>query len=564
MGKRIEKSWLPGALAALVLAVASQAGAVTCTTGTVNTPSGPYCGIVSQASGGSVSANAFLGIRYARQPGRWQVAQAATPSTSTYSAVQYGNICPQPAPPSPVPGCTKAPSPPQSEDCLFLNLWVPEGTAPDARLPVKVFIHGGAFILGSGTSPLYDGTGLAGTDKVIVVDFNYRLGSLGFLALDGITNSTNNNFGFRDQILALQWVQTNIASFGGDPGNVTLWGESAGAMSVGLHALSSTQSAGLFQAGVMESNPLGIPYKTIDQAKKVGQRFAHQLGCRNTKRRADCLRGKSPSELIAAEQGAHLTSWLFGPQWLLVWTPALDQTSWPHPLFRGEPIDGSPTVPLLFGTNQDEGTLFVQGILQAVKTIPSWKYDVILADVFGSNAFKIKSPRYKCASEKDCTQALANVLTDYDFSCANRYLGVKTSQTASTPAVYAYFFSQVSSFNFWPGVPACKGKVCHGDELPYVFNTPSAVCQEDSFNDSELGLAKDMGGYWTSFDKDHPPVSSSGPWSVFGSTQSYMSLKVSPENVTDPLRTVANCDLWDKIGYEPSKAWSRALARAVK
>ena len=270
--------WLPSLLVTLVLAAAPQAKAQTCTTATINTPSGPYCGFVSKASRESVSANAFLGIRYARQPGRWQVAQPADPLTSTYPAVRQGNVCPQ-AKREPIRGCTKTPPPPASEDCLFLNLWVPMNTASNAKLPVKVFIHGGGFVGGTGSSPLYDGTWLAATQKVIVVTFNYRLGALGFLAMDGITDSINNNFGFRDQILALQWVKNNVASFGGDPENVTLWGESAGAISVGLHALSSTQSAGLFQAAVTESNALGLPYKTYDQAKEVGKVFADALLC---------------------------------------------------------------------------------------------------------------------------------------------------------------------------------------------------------------------------------------------------------------------------------------------
>lgn len=220
---------------------------------------------------------------------------------------------------------------------------------------------------------------------------------------------------------------------------------------------------------------------------------------------------------------------------------------------------------MLFGTNQDEGILFVQGILQALKasTLSKTVYQyAILPDLFHGHGAAIQSyPRYQCAGD-DCTQAFTNVITDYNFSCSNRYFGIKNARNAGAPSLYAYLFSQVTTFNFWPGVPACNGKVCHGDELPYVFNTPSAVCREDAFNASELGLAKDMSGYWASFDKDHQPYSSGGPWSS-GSLQNYMSLKVHPQNVTDPLRAVANCGLWDGIGYEPATVWSRALARSA-
>jgi carboxylesterase type B len=552
--------WLPSLLVALLLAAASQAQAQTCTTATINTPSGPYCGIVSKASGGSVSANAFLGIRYARQPGRWQVAQPADPFISTYPAVRYGNVCPQAALGG---GRTQSSSLSASEDCLFLNLWAPMNTVVNAKLPVKVFIHGGAFIEGAGSSPLYDGTGLAATQKVIIVTFNYRLGALGFLALDGITDSTNNNFGFRDQILALQWVKKNAASFGGDPENVTLWGESAGAMSVGLHALSSTQSASLFQAAVMESNPLGLPYKTYDQAEAAGKTFADVLLCfEHPQKRAECLRNKSVDEILKAEESKWLSSPLFfrGDQWSLVWTPAIDQGNWSNPLFLGQPLDGTLNVPMLFGTNRDEGILFVAALMKSEgwEHIDWFRYYGVLSETLGrTNAGRIQAhPGYKCATFDHCEYALVDVFTDFLFSCPNRYLGMKTAQ----PKLWAYLFTQVSSFNLWPNVRACKDEVCHGDELPYVFNTPSAACSGCSFEPSELGLSKAMGDYWASFDKSHAPAGTGGPWSVFGASKSYLQLQVSPKNVIDPLGTAANCAFWDEIGYE-SDPWNRALAR---
>lgn len=551
---------------ALALAAATPAKAQSCTTATVNTPAGPICGIASQGAGGT-SASAFLGIRYAPQPGRWQVAQAAQPFTSTYSAVQFRNLCPQPAAAS-VPGCTRTAPPPQSEDCLFLNLWAPKGTTANAKLPVKVFIHGGAFIEGTGGSPLYDGTYLAATSKVIVVTLNYRLGSLGFLALEGITDSTHNNFGFRDQILALDWVNTNIPAFGGDPQNVTLWGESAGAMSVGLHALSSTQSAGLFQAALMESNPLALPYKSIAEAKTVGAQFANDAGCTGSNDKiVSCLRNKSVADLITAELQGDLTQGLSPLEGLMAWTPALDNGNWGDPLFLGQPLHGALAVPMMLGTNQDEGTLFIALMKQAQgwPSIPGYLYPLVLGKLFDS-ATTQQIPnysRYACApAALDCSQQLSNVFTDYVFSCPNRYLAVKTARTATAPNLYAYSFTQVSSFNFWSGVADCNGKVCHGDELPYVFNTPSAVCKEDKFTTAEQGLSKSMGGYWTSFDKNHAPAGNV-PWSPFGSAKNTLQLAVNPKNTIDPFRALANCDFWDSVGYEGSTAWSRILARTA-
>lgn len=549
---------------ALLLAAATPAKAQSCTTATVNTPAGPICGTVSQGAG-STSANAFLGIRYAPHPGRWQVAQKAQPFTSTYQATQYGNICPQAAAPAPVANCTKTAPPAQSEDCLFLNVWVPTGTSANAKLPVKVFIHGGAFIEGAGSSPLYDGTYLAATSKVIVVSFNYRLGAFGFLALDGLTDSTSNNYGFRDQILALQWVQTNIGSFGGDSGNVTLWGESAGAMSVGLHALSSSQSAGLFHAAVMESNPLALPYQTIAEAETVGAQFAQDIGCTSGSV-VDCLRGKSVADLLAAEFAGDLTANLNGLAQLLAWMPAIDQGSWQDPLLVGQPLNGALSVPMLLGSNQDEGILFVLALMKAKHwdSIGWLTYMGVLDNLFGSDtSSNIRAiDRYKCGFNPHCEPELVNVFTDYIFSCPNRYLGGKVAEVHNGPSLYAYYFTQVTNFNFWPSVPACNGKVCHGDELPYVFDTPTAVCQQDAFTTAELGLSKAMGGYWASFDKSHAPAGSV-PWTSFGAAKNTMQLQVNPSIVTDPLGSLAQCSFWDQVGYEPSTAWTRLLALAA-
>jgi len=534
-----------------------------CTTGTIQTSSGPVCGLTSGATitgAGSVTATAYLGIPYAVPPVgplRWQYSTLFTGDRSAeglapLAATAYGNQCPQTtvaSTPSTASSsrCTdgKVLGSGQSEDCLYLNVWVPNGTTASSQLPVMVFIHGGAFYQGSGgtsASPgnLYDGTYLAAAGNVIVVTFNYRLGALGFLAQGG-----NDNFGFADQLLALNWVQTNIAGFGGNPHNVTLFGESAGAKSVGLHALSSPKSAGLFQAAIMESNALGLPYKNSSHAQALSSAFCSSSSSLCSAATSACDMVEAQETFMAAQPLSFMTIAN------LFWTPTVDGI-----YITGQPMASaaSLSVPLIVGTNHDEGTAFVYSALEDDDPPTGAAYAAILGKTFGAaNAKLIQSQeRYHCGTPCDCTNPLINVMTDFGFTCANRRLAILAARGANPEPLYLYQFNQVSNFNLWAyapeRVPQCNALVCHADELPYVFNTAWQFSCLISFTSAEQKLAQAVGGYWTSFANGHDP---GGEWPLFRPAHSYLLLSESSTPANDPLNATANCStLWDGIGYE--------------
>lgn len=190
----------------------------------------------------------FLGIPFAAPPVgqlRWKSPQSPVKFNGTFNATTFGYSC--------YSALLSLPPPtPQNEDCLTINVWTGASSTNEKR-PVMFWIYGGGFQFGSSADPGYNGTALA-QEGVVVVSFNYRLGALGYLALDELDEEGTNsgNFGLQDQLYALQWVKENIIAFGGDPDNVTIWGESAGAHSVGL-LMASPLSEGLFHKGIMES-----------------------------------------------------------------------------------------------------------------------------------------------------------------------------------------------------------------------------------------------------------------------------------------------------------------------
>ena len=242
---------------------------------TVATSEGGVAGVAAQG------VVAYKGLPFAAPPVgdlRWKPPQPPAPRSTALQATEYGAACPQP---DREDGGGVGRLPNQSEDCLTLNVWVASGTSATARLPVMVWIHGGAHRLGSGIAALYDGTELA-RQGAIVVTINYRLGLLGYFAHPAITASAKadeplGNYGVMDQIAALAWVQRNIAAFGGDAANVTVFGESAGAADI-LYLLTTPRAKGLFAKAIVESGGGLQRPRTLADQEKSGVDYAATIG----------------------------------------------------------------------------------------------------------------------------------------------------------------------------------------------------------------------------------------------------------------------------------------------
>lgn len=490
----------------------------------------------------------YRGIPYAKGPvgtegRRWQPPQDTT-LTGSVSATRFGPICPQkPSPTNPQP---------QSEACLYLNVWTPP--ALKAPVPVMVFIHGGAFVEGSGSSALYNGAYLAASGNVVVVTLNYRLGALGFLRYVGDTGGPviRGNLGLLDQQKALQWVQTNVAAFGGDPAQVTIFGESAGAMSVGFHLFAVPTSTGLFQAAIMESNPMGYQYRTTAQAQADGATFMSRLCTRtlNTQQKCRTDAGWAQSASLDAirDAGEFFMTGAWGrlksggiPE-ALAWTPLVDDT-----LVTGQPYRGyaanMPAKPYVFGMNADEGVIFAAMAEKLLGiTLSPAVYDTMLTKIFGeknqativgypttSTTKPYQAKGHATTPPLDPTAStLAQVITDFAFDCGNLVAAdatVAVNQAKSLP-VYGYLFAQKPFFNLYPDSRACTadaGHVCHAYELPYVFNT---LAYADTVNTdaqkspprpvtpADVAVSRDMAKAWTSF-ANAPKSAPNASWTAY-------------------------------------------------
>jgi carboxylesterase type B len=385
---------------------------------------------------------------------------------------------------------------------------------------------------------------------VIVVTLNYRLGALGFL----VTDSLAGNFGLQDQRYGLQWVQRNIAVFGGDPSQVTLWGESAGAMSTGLHMLSPL-STGLFTKAIMESNPAGWVYLNKSHALDYGWDFCSLLGCAHDFRcDTDCMRKASiPTVLEAWKKAAGSTIIYIEANWgrfadgFLEFIPTCCDDNVPHEVIFAldNGLVANP-VPVLIGTNTNEGATFVYDGIDF--PLPMALFPVAMDLMFEKDGPKVIE-YYKGFGYKDACEAISQVFTDYVFRCASEKFAT-TVRAKNFPA-YVYRYNHLLSASaIFPtfGLPdICVTEICHASEMPLVFHRTVIPALNVSLTAAENALSDTIIKYWTNFAKTGNPNSGDLPeWPMHDvRTRNNIIIQeaIAFENSTDV------CRFFDSIGY---------------
>jgi para-nitrobenzyl esterase len=431
----------------------------------------------------AADAREFLGIPYAAPPVgalRWRPARLAAPWTGIRDATAFGNVCAQAG--NVGTGVTSTST---AEDCLVVNVYTPR-TLPRRPLPVMVWIHGGGF--SGGTANIYDSAVLAAKGNVIVVNINYRVNAFGFLALPSLDRESRDNssgdYGLQDQQAALRWVKRNSFAFGGNPFNVTIFGESAGGASV-CDNMSSPTASGLFNRAIAESGCVS-PGVTKQAAEQLGATLAKNLGCTDARTAAGCLRGKPAADILQAE-GTMRFSPVAGGRTLP--RSSLDA-------FRsGQFIH----VPLLQGSNHDEGRFFVAvGFDLPGHPITAQQYPSLVQGMFGASATPAILARYPLSSFASPDLAFAQIFTDSRFSCP----ALLADNLAAGSGAYGYEFSDPSPPDIFAvlGIhftfPVAAG---HSTELQYVFQRFPILDRLPPFTPAQLRLSDQIIQYWSRF-----------------------------------------------------------------
>jgi para-nitrobenzyl esterase len=463
---------------------------------------------------------AFRGIPYAAPPEgdlRFAPPEPLGGLDEPLQAESFGPACPQTA------GTFGEPS--QNEDCLYLNVYTPKA---DGDFPVMVWIHGGALTTGSG-GPNYRPERLV-DEGVVVVTINYRLGALGFLAHPALSDEAgaSGDYGLMDQQMALRWVQDNIAAFDGDPDNVTIFGESAGGHSV-LSQLASPGASGLFDKAIVQSGSYTPQQLTLAQAEALGADLADELGCSTV----SCLRDLPVDEILAAQASSRIPN--KRPDFL--------------PLSIAEAISSEDfnQVPVMAGTNRDEGALFIgiEELTRGSAYTPS-EYDDRIAALVGmppdSSRVQAIINEYPLSDYDSTSRALTAVYTDFRFACDALFEARRLSLRVNT---YAYEFADRDAPSLIPPGSFDYG-AAHAFEIAYVLNTEE-VMRLRGAGDAQIALSETMIQYWTSFAKTGDPNPDSGAepfWPMFSADGDFMELDAPEPSLLseDDFSTRHQCD----------------------
>jgi para-nitrobenzyl esterase len=489
-------------------------------------------GLLSGAAGKNPGVRVYRGIPFAAPPVgdlRWKAPQPPAPWKGVRAATEFSNECWQ----TPYPAAAaiyQHKLGTLSEDCLYLNIWTAAKSAKD-KLPVMVWIHGGGFTRGSGTSTAYDGEILA-RKGVVIVTINYRLGIFGFFAHPALTAESDHhasgNYALLDQIAALQWVRKNIAAFAGDPNRVTIFGESAGSWAVNA-LMASPLAKGLFQRAIGESGGLFDPMKKLSDAEKAGEKVAASLTSGTQPATNDVLktlRAIPADQLLKAGDQEATRPVVDG----YVLTQDVYQT-----FTEGQQND----VPLLIGNNADEGTaLAPQGTsMNASMFTTGVRFHYRnLANQF----LKL----YPADSDAQAVSSFYAAYRDQAFGWQMRTWARLQSKTGRQP-VYLYYFTRVP-----PGPQSQRLGAFHASELAYVFgNFPWPFPWEDT----DHKLADVISSYWVNFATTGNPNGKNLPqWPAY-SAQSDQAMELGDKVAVRTGTNKAGLDFFDTY-YESQRS----------
>lgn len=486
--------------------------------------------------------NEFLGIRYAQAPVgdlRWRPPlRPERGALGIQDATQFGNHCPQPASPFGLASAT--------EDCLFLNVFAPTGHSPAAqdqdrdpiaRHPVMVWFHGGALVVGE--SDDYDPQRLV-EQGVVVVTVNYRLGALGFLAHPALSAEAaandsgqapaSGNYGIMDQQLALEWVKRNIPAFGGDPDNVTIFGESAGGLST-FSNLVSPGAKGLFQRAIVESGAYRLTLPSLATAEAQGTAFATAEGC--TDQTAACLRALTVAQILAHENPAGYFTNVDGRVLPLSIDTALASGQFNR-------------VPVMNGSNHDEWRLFVALNDVFTGNVPTpGNYAQLVAATLQipvSATGPIVALYPPGTTTLSAELALGAVGTDAIFACPAHFASALTARFVPT---FAYEFNDESAPELFLPFAGFPYGAAHASEIQYLFDVRAAF--PATLTADQEQLAKAMVGYWTGFAGKADPNQQGTPnWPTFSLAAEDIQSLAPPTPATEfNFATAHKCAFWD-------------------
>ena len=425
-------------------------------------------GQISGIPGNDPAVRVYKGIPYATPPVgelRWKAPKSAASWQGVRKANQFSAVCYQN--PYPANSVYYNPPEPRSEDCLYLNVWTGAKSANEKR-PVMVWIYGGALTRGSGSLPLYDGEALA-RKGVVLVTFNYRLGIFGFYAHPELTKESDRgssgNYGILDQIAALEWVQKNIAAFGGDPKRVTIFGESAGSWSVN-YLVATPLAKGLFQRAIGESGGDFAAVRKLSDAEAAGAKVAAALHANSIQE----LRAKSADELVKVPGGAG---------------PNVDGWMLPQDVYTIFASGKQNDVPVLIGSNADEARSLAPWPANGTAAVfrdQSRKRFGDLAEEF----FKV----YPASTDQEAETSHYASFRDITFGWEMRTWARMQEKTGKSKA-YLYYFTRIP-----PGPDSARYRAYHASEIAYVFGN---LTPPSPWEDTDRKLSAAISSYWVNF-----------------------------------------------------------------